>query len=367
MTYLKLFIASLKILFRDRLTLFWGLAFPVMFVVIFGLFSFGGGAGTTRLAILDQAKTNASKQLIEAMRQIKFFKVNETIANEAEAKKTLQDGKLEAVIIIPESFGALSSNGAPPDTIEFTVYYDKANLIEYELVRSALNQFVDELNLMLMGVPKLFSLKEESLEARNVSYMDFLLPGLMGMGLMFNGIILVAVDMTRYREQRILKRIRGTPLPPRTFIISQVLAYLVLVFLQASLIILVGTSFFGATIHGNLLNLYVMTLVGTLIFLNLGFIVAGLSRTASGASGLSQVIGMPLMFLSGTFFSTDGLPAVMQSVVQFLPLTPLMKALRAIAINDAPFTSLGPELLYVGVWLIVTFLIALKVFKFQTD
>ncbi|OGF55668.1 MAG: hypothetical protein A2Z21_01565 [Candidatus Fraserbacteria bacterium RBG_16_55_9] len=366
MTYLKLFIASLKIIFRDRLTLFWGLAFPVMFVVIFGLFNFEG-AGTARLAIIDQAGTDVSKQLIYAMRQIKFFKLSDDVTSEADAKSALQNGKIEAAIIIPESFSGLGPSSTPPGTIEFTVYYDKANLIEYELVRSALNQFVNELNLRLLGVPRLFALKEESLEARTVKYMDFLLPGIMGMGLMFNGIILIAVDMTRYREQRILKRIRGTPLPPRTFIISQVLAYLVLVFIQASLILLVGTTLFGATIHGNLVNLYALTLVGTLIFLNLGFIVAGLSRTSSGASGLAQVIGMPMMFLSGTFFSTDNLPPAVHAVVQFLPLTPLMKAMRAISINDAPLMSLGPELFYIGLWLAVTFLIAARVFKFRAD
>lgn len=366
MTYIKLCIASLKIVFRDRLTLFWGLAFPVMFIVIFGLFNFEGG-GTARLAIIDRAGTDVSKQLIVAMRQIKYFKLNDDITSEYDAKNALKNGKIEAAIIIPESFRALGANSAPSETIEFTVYYDKANLIEYELVRSALNQFVNELNLHVMGAPKLFALKEESLEARNVKYMDFLLPGIMGMGLMFNGIILIAVDMTRYREQQILKRIRGTPLPPRTFIISQVLAYLVLVFLQASLILLVGTSLFGATIHGNLPTLYALTLVGTLIFLNLGFIVAGLSRTASGASGLAQVIAMPMMFLSGTFFSTDNLPTAVQSMVQFLPLTPLMKALRSVAINDTPLASLGPELVLIGLWLAVTFLIAARVFKFRTD
>ncbi len=366
MTYLKLFIASLKIIFRDRLTLFWGLAFPVMFIVIFGLFNFEGG-GTARLAIIDQAGTDVSKQLIAAMRQIKYFQLHDDITSEAAAKRALKDGKIEAAIIIPESFRALGSDGTLSETIEFTVYYDKANLIEYELVRSALNQLVNELNLKLIGVPRLFALKEESLEARTVKYMDFLLPGIMGMGLMFNGIILIAVDMTRYREQRILKRIRSTPLPPRTFIISQVLAYLVLVFLQASLILVVGTSLFGATIHGNLVNLYALTLVGTLIFLNLGFIVAGLSRTASGASGLAQVIGMPMLFLSGAFFSTDNLPTAVHSLVQFLPLTPLLKALRAISINDAPLTSLGPELLYIGLWLAITFFVAAQVFKFRAD
>jgi ABC-2 type transport system permease protein len=367
LTYVKLFIASLKIMFRDWLTLFWGLAFPVMFVVIFGLFSFGEGAGSARLAIIDQADTESSRQLLAALQQIQFFRINSEITSEAAAKEALTSGGIEAAIIIPESFRGVGSENSPTSPIEFTVYYDRANLIEYQIVRSVLSQVFNEMNLHMTGAARLFALKEESLEARRVKYMDFLIPGIMGMGLMLNGIIGVAVDMTRYREQRILKRIRGTPLPPRIFIASQVLAYLVLVFIQATLILLVGTTFFGATIYGSLVNLYIVALVGTLIFLNLGFIVAGLTRTASGASGLAQVIGMPMMFLSGTFFSTDGLPAFMQSAVQFLPLTPLMRALRSVAINDTPLLSLGPELLYIGLWILVTFLMAARVFKFRAD
>lgn len=354
-------------MFRDWQTLFWGLAFPVMFIVIFGLFSFDGGTGSAQLAIIDKANTGFSQQLVQGLRQVKFFKISEKSLDEDEAKKAIKEGRLDAAIVIPESFKNLGSSESVSAQIELTVYYDQSNLIEYQLVRGVLTQFTDELNLRVINAPKLFALKEEALDARRIKYMDFLLPGIMGMGLMMNGIIGIAVDMTRYREQRILKRIRATPLRPRVFLVSQVLAYLVLVFLQATLTILVATIFFGATVHGSLFNLYLLALVGTLIFLNIGFIVGGLSRTSSGATGLAQVIGMPMMFLSGTFFSTSGLPTIVQSVVQFLPLTPLMKVMRAVALNDASLMSLGPELLQIGAWIVVTFLIAAKVFKFRAD
>ncbi len=350
-------------MFRDWLTLFWGLAFPMMFIVIFGLFNLSGGAGSAQIAIIDQANTDSSRQLIAGLRQIKFFKFNDKITNETDAQNAIHNGRLDAAIVFPESFKNLTNQSQ----VELTVFYDKSNLVEYELVRGVLSQFVNELNLRVTNTPKLFALQEEALDARRIKYMDFLLPGIMGMGLMMNGIIGIAIDMTRYREQRILKRIRATPLPPRVFLIGQVLAYLVLVFIQATLIILVATIFFGATVHGSLFNLYLLALVGTLIFLNIGFIVAGLTRTASAASGLAQVIGMPMMFLSGTFFSMGGLPQIVQSAVQILPLTPLMRALRAIALNDAPLASLGSELLQIGLWLTATFVIAAKVFKFRAD
>lgn len=363
MTFFKLFIASLKIMFRDWLTLFWGLAFPAIFIAIFGLFSFGQRTGSANLAIIDRADTEFSRQIVSGLRQVKFFKINDKITDETEARKAIQDGRLNAAIIIPEAFQTDSF----PSQLAFTVFYDKSNLVEYELVRGVLNQFISEANLRAVNAPQLFTLREEALDARRIKYMDFLLPGVMGMGLMMNSIIGIAVDMTRYREQRTLKRIRATPLSPRLFLISQVLAYLVLVFLQATLIILIATVFFGATVHGSLLTLYFLTLVSTLIFLNIGFIVAGVSRSASAASGLSQVISMPMLFLSGTFFPTSGLPAIVQALVQALPLTPVMKAMRAIALYDASLLALSSELLQIGLWLVVTFAIATRTFRFQTD
>jgi len=367
LTALKLFMALLKIMFRDWLTLFWGLAFPVMFIVIFGLFNLGGGSGSARLVIIDRAQSEQSNQLVASLHQVKFFQFNDKITDEAEAKQAIKEGNLDAAIIIPQSFRTPSASDSAPPQIELTVYYNQQNVVQYELVRLGLSEFIDEVNLNAVHAPKLFTLKEESVEANQVKYMDFLLPGIMGMGLMLNGIIGISVDMTRYREQRILKRIRATPLPPRLFLIGQVLAYLVLVFVQATLILLVATTFFGASIHGSLVNLYLLTLAGTLIFLNIGFIIAGVSRTPSAAGGLSQVIGMPMMFLSGSFFPTTGLPGFIKSIVAFLPLTPLLKAMRAVALNDAPLTSLGPELLYVGLWIVVTFFIATQVFSFRTD
>lgn len=361
----KVFLAAIKMLLRDRLSLFWALVFPVMFVVIFGLFSFGEGPGSAHLAIIDQADNAFSQRLVAGFREIEYFSFAD-LTSEAAAQEAIRTGDLAAAIVIPASFGSgeASADSQPPTT-ELTVYYDKSSPIQYQIIQSVLGQIVSEINLSAMGVPKLLTLNEEAVQSRSFSYIDFLLPGVMGMGLMFNGLVGIAVDITRYREQRILKRIRATPLPPRLFVLGQVLAYLVVVVIQATLIILVAKLLFDANVYGSLLELYGVALLGTLIFLNIGFAIAGASRTPNGASGLANVIAFPMMFLSGTFFPTADLPSPIATAVEYLPLTPVMDAMRSVSLHGQSLAALGPQMLLIGAWIIVSFALAARTFRFR--
>ena len=362
----KIFVAAFRMLFRDRLSLFWTLLFPVMFIVIFGLFNLGGGPGSARLAVIDQADNDLSQRLVDGLRGIEYFNFAD-LASEDAAREAIQAGDLAAAVVVPASFGVgdPASSGGRPSPTELTVYYDRSSPTQYQIVQSVLNQIVGEINLSAMGVPQLLTLNEEAVQSRQFSFIDFLLPGIMGMGLMFNGLVGIAVDITRYREQRILKRIRATPLPPRTFVLGQVLAYLVVVVLQATLIILVAKLLFGANVYGSLVLLYALALLGTLIFLNIGFAIAGASRTPNGASGLANVIAFPMMFLSGTFFPTASLPPTIGAVVQYLPLTPVMDAMRAVSLNAEPLAALGSQLLLIGAWIVVSFALAASTFRFR--
>ena len=361
----RVFLAAIKMLFRDRLSLFWALVFPVMFIVIFGLFNLGGGPGSAQLAVIDQAGNEHSQRLVDGLRQIEYFSLAD-LASEDEAREAIRAGDLAAAIVVPASFGGSDpSSSDQPSPTELTVYYDRSSPTQYQIVQSVLNQIVSEINLSAMGMPQLLTLNEEAVQSRQFSFIDFLLPGIMGMGLMFNGLVGIAVDMTRYREQRILKRIRATPLPPRTFVVGQVLAYLVIVVLQATLIIITAKLLFGANVYGSLILLYGLALLGTLGFLNIGFAIAGASRTPNGASGLANVIAFPMMFLSGTFFPTTSLPPLVDAAVQYLPLTPVMDAMRSVSLNAEPISAIGSQLLLIGAWIVVSFALAASTFRFR--
>jgi ABC-2 type transport system permease protein len=207
-------------------------------------------------------------------------------------------------------------------------------------------------------------LEEQGVEGRTVDYYDFLLPGLVAMGVMNFSIIGMGVAIARFRAQRILKRITATPLRPAKFLAAQVLARLALALVQAALILAVGVFLFGGEIFGNVLWIFVLATVANLVFLNLGFAVAGRASKADAAQGIGNAVALPMMFLSGVFFPTDTLPEVLQEVVRYLPLTPLIEALRKVSIEEQSITDTGPQLLLLGGWVVVSFLLANRMFRF---
>jgi ABC-2 type transport system permease protein len=135
--------------------------------------------------------------------------------------------------------------------------------------------------------------------------------------------------------------------------------------IQITLIILVAQQVFDVNVYGNIFLIYGICIVGSLIFLNLGFAVAGYAKNTKTAESLSQVITMPMMFFSGVFFSPEALPAIVGKIVKFLPLTPMIEALRAVSVNGEVLKDIWTQLAFMAGWIILSFLIAWKVFKFK--
>jgi ABC-2 type transport system permease protein len=173
------------------------------------------------------------------------------------------------------------------------------------------------------------------------------------------------VAIARFREQRILKRILATPLAPVKFLAAQVGARLVLALLQAALILIVGVYVFDGHVYGNVLWIFVLATIANLIFLNIAFAIAGRASNPDAAQGLAQAVALPMMFLSGTFFPTETLPSVMQVIVKVLPLTPLLEAMRTVSVDAKSITATGPQLLQLGIWVVVSFVIASRLFRFS--
>ena len=274
------------------------------------------------------------------------------------ARQDLANGEVDVVLGVP----AQRTTSAPAS---IRAFYNRSNFDLNQFAIGAVERIVNGLNLRLAGVasPPL-RLRETAVEGKTVDYYDFLLPGLVAMGVMNFSIIGMSVAIARFREQRILKRILATPLAPVKFLSAQVLARLMLALAQAVLILAVGVFLFGGHVYGNVLWLLLLAVVANLIFLNIGFAVAGRASNPDAAQGLGQAVALPMMFLSGVFFPTDTLPNVLRQVVEFLPLTPLIEALRKISVDGLSIVDTGPQLALLGAWVIVSFFLASRSFRF---
>jgi ABC-2 type transport system permease protein len=347
---IKLFNASVRMIYRDRQVLFWALAFPIIFATVFGLFGFED-APEVEIELAGDRMSPLYEAIDTGLGGIESFTVTRTADPDA-AAANLVDGETDVVVTI--------------DGTKVHVRYNRTNFDTNRFAIAAIDQVVNESNLEAAGIEEpMVTVERTAVAGEDVTYYDFLLPGLVAMGLMNASIGGMAVAITRFREQKILRRILATPLDPKRFLSAQVGARLVLTIVQAALILGVGVFVFGATIHGNVVWLFVLALIGNLIFLGIGFSIAGRARNADAADGMANAIALPMLFLSGTFFPTDTLPELMQAVVAFLPLTPLLEAMRIVAIEGDPITAASSELLLLGAWVLVSFAIASRLFRFQ--
>ncbi|MBP6930403.1 ABC transporter permease [Patescibacteria group bacterium] len=381
-----LFVATLKMTIRNKQALFWMLAFPMIFLVIFGLFNMDKMA-VGRIIVLDRAQTETSEGIVKGFKEGEVFTVVEGIeANDTEgAKQKIIDGEADFAVIIPEKFKELAQNNgvaqaqamvaqganyrspAPietPEPINLEVYYNEANVTVNPVVLNAMEQMATSVNMKAAQTPEIIKIDKKSVTNRRVRYIDFLIPGIVAMSLMQSAIIGIAVFLTEAREKKILKRILATPVNRRSYIAAQVMARLIIALLQAVIILGAARLIHGVEIYGSYWNLLLWALLGTAVFLMIGFIVASFSKTTSAAESLSQVVSMPMLFLSGVFFPTDSLPDWVQKIVDYLPLTPVITALRAVTLDGKALSETLSEFWIVGAWILATFIIAL--FSFRT-
>ena len=359
MLLLHLTAANIKMIVRNRQSLFWAMAFPIIMLVVFGLISQVRTA-TKTIAVVDDAQDAISRRLIEDLGRTESLTVELREDPEA-ARRQIRDGDLDYLLLIPEGLET-TAREAPPARV--SLLYDDLDPTSGTVIR-AVERFLDRLNLDMAGAQSRLTLVPEGVLADGQRFIDFLLPGIAIWGIMGFSIIGVATTMAGYREKKILRRIQATPLDVRTFFVAQVVAYLVLALVQASLILGVGTLAFDVQIAGNLFVIGLVILLGNIVFLNLGFIVGAYSKSVQAASGLGNVVVLPLLMFSGVFFPTDALPGVVSGVVSFMPLAPMVDAVRGVTLHAKGITDFPLELATIAAWLGVTSLVAVKVFRFE--
>lgn len=359
---IKLFIANLKMMVRGRQALFWSLFFPLMFTIIFGFFFGSSNISAGTVVLINDSQTQIAKSLEKSMQDSGAFKIQKE-TDLGKAKDLLKQSKATAVIEVPKDFGSLRP-GAPTN---ITIFEDPANAQSNLAVSGFLGQYLTQVNFKAQNAKPIFSVNIETTTDHSLTYFDFVLIGLIGMALMNGSVQGIAITMAKYREDKILKRITTTPLPSWKFVFAEVLARFMQDAVQIALILLVGIYGFHAHILGSIALIFLFALLGGLLFQAIGFAVASLSKTTDAAQGLSISVTIPMMFLAGVFFPTDTLPKWLYSIVQYLPLAPLLRMMRQIGLeSSSPFTN-PINIIIVLVWIVVTLIISIWRFRLTDE
>ena len=355
--------ANLKMMARNRQAIFWALFFPLMLVVVFGLIDFSG-VGAADVAVIDQSGGPRAELFLESLAEMEFLELEFEELNPSDARDKVGDGDLGYLIIIPEMFddpAAQAQAGAPTPV---TLVYSTRNPDRNQLVEGAVRNLVSEIQAASGPVIPSQLLTADVIDVPAVDYFDNVLLGLLGLGIMTNSIISIAVRISTFRNQSILKRLLVTPLPIWKYFAAEITAHVLLALVQAGIILSLGVFAFGGHIHGNIVWVLAITALGSIVFLNIGFILSAWARSPAAASGMGNAVALPMMFFAGTFFSTAALPWILPQLSLALPLTPMLAALRDVAIDSAPIWDTWPHLAALGGWVAATAFAATRVFKF---
>jgi len=206
---------------------------------------------------------------------------------------------------------------------------------------------------------------ETQVRERGSRYIDFVVPGLLGMGLMGNGIWGIGFSIVDARRKRLLKRLMATPMSRSEYLGSFVVSRFVLLVIEVFVLVGFSALAFGVPVRGSLWQLAVICGLSAFAFGSLGLLIAARPRTIEGASGLMNLTMMPMWILSGVFFSAENFPKAIQPLVQALPLTAVNNALRANMLRGDGLGVVGPEMAIIGAWALVCFALALKLFRWR--
>ena len=365
-----LFVASLKMYFRNRTAMFFSLFFPIVFISVFGLI-FKNNGSSFKIDVVNLSHTQMATQFEQTLKdKVSAFKIKDT--SESQAADDLNKSNADLTVIIPANFGDTTVklvNGKYVPSIQpatITAHYNAEKPGNGQAAAQILQEITASMNDQITGTPKVVSVDASGVKTKNLTYIDFLLPGMIGLSIMQIGIFSVAFGFVSYKTTGMLRRLQATPMHPGMFLGAQGLTRLIMAVLQTILLAGIGVLFFGFHLAPEAwLAFLVLALLGSAVFQEIGFAIAGWAKNEDQAQPVAQLIQFPMMFLSGTFFPRDTFPAVLQFITGFLPLTYLADALRHVANDNASLWAVRGDLLGLAVWGVIAGLIAVKVFSWE--
>jgi ABC-2 type transport system permease protein len=340
----ELTVCRAKEFLREPEAIFWVFAFPVLLAIALGLAFREKGPDKIPVGVVTVSQQNpAADRMLAALGRSPALQPRPyTVPDGREALRT---GRISLLV-----------EPGPPVVFRFDETRPDSRIARLE---------ADDALQRAAGRRDAVPVRAEKVTEKGSRYIDFLIPGLLGMNLMGTGIWSLAFSVTTARNRRVLKRLIATPMHKSHYLLSQIFGRLG--FLVPEVVILVGAGWliFGVAVRGSLLLLFATSLLGAMTFCGIGLLVASRVSTIEGASGLANLVMVPMWIASGTFFSSERFPDVVQPLINLLPLTALNQALRGIMTEGQGLAGIAMQLAILAGWGIVSFAVALKIFRWR--
>jgi ABC-2 type transport system permease protein len=336
----QLFLMRLRALWREPSAIFWVFIFPMLISITLGLAFRNQTLAKLTVAVVEGP---GSPRVVQTLSATQGLSVQ--LLPEQAARRALATGKVALVVLAEEPPRLLVDPGVPEG-------------------RTARLLVVDALERMA-GRTDPVLLPEEHVTRPGGRYIDFLIPGLLGFGLMSSSVWGLGWGLVQMRMGKLLKRLVATPMRKADLLASFILSRLLLALFETAFFLAFARVLFDVRVQGALPSFFLVAGAGALSFGGLGLLVASRAQNSETAGGLMNLVTLPMTVLSGVFFSASHFPGWMQPLVKALPLTAVIDSLRAISIDGVSLSTLGRPLLVLLLWGVGAFLLALRVFRWS--
>jgi len=358
------FTINLRRLFRDKLALFFTFLFPLIFLFVFGSLNSGNKSVTFSVAIINESKTPFSQQFDKQLEKQKALKVDKTVKTFSDADKKMSRGELDATIELPANFGQVQQGKTYP-TGQAIVHYTENNQSAAQTLATVLQAEVQVLNQHLVKTEVPFSVTSKQNNERSLSQFDYTFTGLIGFAILGAGIFGPINVFPELKKMGILRRLHTTPLRVWQYFLSVMLGNAVSGLMSIGGMLLVSILVYHLKVVGNYFELALFLAYSVMMVLGIGLAIGGWAKNERQAAPLANIVVFPMMFLSGTFFPRYIMPQWLQNITTYLPLSPVIDGARLIATEGEHLTQLGSQLGIMTVWMIIIYVIAFRVFRWE--
>lgn len=349
--------------FRDKTAIFFTFLFPLLFLFVFGSINSGGGDISFKIALLNRSDNEFAQQFNTQLRENETFEVSESITDFEDARERMGRGEIDSIIEIPDTFG--DPNAAQLPTGALNVYYSEASPQSGQTIAAVMEGALEEINKELGQPEPLLTVEQVSTATSNLSSFDYVFAGLLGFSLLSLGIFGLANQMPAEKKTGAFRRLRASPIKASQLVFANLIYYMLIGILSVALMFIVATFVFDFTMRGNWFYLATFIVLGIITMFGFGLTIGGWARNENQSAALTNIVALPMMFLSGVFFPRFLMPEWAQAITTFLPLTPIVDGLRMIMTEGKTLFDLGGELAIIGIWAVVVYAIAIKVFRWE--
>ncbi len=351
-----------KRFFRDKLAIFFTIAFPLIFLIIFGSLFGGDNNVSFKVAIINQSSSQIANSFIDTAKDSDILKVSTTAVTEDQARKEMQKSEIDATIILPADFGEIK-NGNPSG--EVTVLYNENNQQAASALSSVLSTQMEQLNKQFVNTQVPFTVSQVSTKEQSLSQFDYTFAGMLGFAIIGLGIFGPVSVFPELKKQGVLRRLHTTPLRVWQYFVANVGSQGLIGMMAVIILFAFSIIVFDLQMRGSFLLFVLFVLLSIVTIYGIGLAIGGWAKNERQAAPLSNLITFPMIFLSGTFFPRFLMPEWLQSITNYLPLTPVIDGIRLIVTEGKGLIDIAPQVGILVIWSLIIYIVAFRVFRWE--